>query len=108
MIIWAQRKAVHNRIAFLVLWFAMKFTVPYFFIISISWKINLFFIDTYSFLIYGIIGIFVFLFAAYNLEKKYAMKKMRLLLICASILTVTGSFFSCENEKDASLYLRAD
>ena len=36
------------------------------------------------------------------------MKKMRLLLICASILTVTGSFFSCENEKDASLYLRAD
>ena len=33
---------------------------------------------------------------------------MRLLLICASILTVTGSFFSCENEKDASLYLRAD
>ena len=32
------------------------------------------------------------------------MKKMRLLLICASILTVTGSFFSCENEKDASDY----
>ena len=48
------------------------------------------------------------MFAAYNLEKKYPMKKMRLLLICASILTVTGSFFSCENEKDASLYLRAD
>lgn len=36
------------------------------------------------------------------------MKKMRLLLICASILITTGSFFSCGDEKDVSLYLQAD